>query len=95
MLYTNGKGNVMKQAVKEAVEYLVSTYKSVQDEARGWTLNPKDIEAALKEVEPDTAEYNVLMLLSKTNFVEAISIDPIETALNPLLDSLADASSAA
>ena len=85
----------MKQAVKEAVEYLVSTYKSVQDEARGWVLNPKDIESALKEVQPDTAEYNVLMLLAKTNFVEAISIDPIETALEPLLDSLDNANSAA
>ena len=85
----------MKQAVKEAVEYLVSTYKSVQDEARGWVLNPKDIEAALKEFQPDTAEYNVLMLLAKTNFVEAVSTDTISVALEPLLDSLADANSAA
>lgn len=75
----------MKKPIKDAVDYLIKSYKSVQDEARGWVLNIDDIESALKEVKPDTAEYNVLMLLAQTNFVEVITTATPEEFVAPML----------
>ena len=57
----------MDAKVKEAVDYLVSTYSSVTEAARSWTLNPTDVQAALKDATPDTAEYYVLTLLAQAN----------------------------
>lgn len=78
----------MKKPVKDAVNYLINTYKSVQDEARGWVLNPNDVAEALAECKPDTAEYNVLVLLAQTNFIEFVSNDTVSEALEPLVESL-------
>jgi len=75
----------MKKPIKDAVDYLIKSYKSVQDEARGWVLNIDDINAALTEVKPDTAEYNVLMLLAQTNFVEVITTATPEEFVSPML----------
>jgi Fe2+ or Zn2+ uptake regulation protein len=69
----------MTKAVDEAVAYLVSTYKNVSEEARKWRLNPDEIASALKKAKPDTAEYNVLLLLADTNIVEMLSTNDAST----------------
>ena len=73
----------MSKAVDEAVKFLVSTYKNVSEEAKKWRLNPDEIATALKKAKPDTAEYNVLLLLADTNAESMIA--PLEA--EPIADS--------
>jgi hypothetical protein len=69
----------MSKAVDEAVKFLVSTYKNVSEEAKKWRLNPDEIATALNKAKPDTAEYNVLLLLADTNIVEMLSTNDAST----------------
>ena len=69
----------MSKAVDEAVKFLISTYKNVNEEAKKWRLNPDEIQTALKKAKPDTAEYNVLLLLADTNIVELLSTNDAST----------------
>ena len=57
----------MTPDVKKAVEFLTATYQDVAAAASVWTLNPQEVQDALKESTPDTAEHYVLTLLAKSN----------------------------
>lgn len=54
----------MKAQIKEAVEYMVSTYDSLQTAARGFVnLNYDEVKSELDKAEPDTAEAVALAAL--------------------------------
>jgi hypothetical protein len=54
----------MKAQIKEAVEYMVSTYQSLESAAKGFAyLNVADVEAELKKAKNDTAEFVALSVL--------------------------------
>lgn len=67
----------MKKQVKDAVDYLTSSYNDIVAESQRFQLNPLDVQSALAESKPDTAEFYVLTLLGQYNQ----SIQPlVETA---------------
>ncbi|CAB4133825.1 hypothetical protein UFOVP263_15 [uncultured Caudovirales phage] len=57
----------MKKPVKEAVDYLVSSYNDIVAESKTFVLPLADIQSALAESKPDTAENYVLNLLAQAN----------------------------
>jgi len=71
----------MKQQVQDAVDFLVETFSDVSAAAKTWQLNAWDVQDALKEAEPETAEYYVLTLLAQSNPIEGFKppvVEPIE-----------------
>jgi hypothetical protein len=53
--------------IKDAVLMLASTYKSLDAVAQGLSVDAKEVDEALKEAKPDTAEYICLQYLAKYN----------------------------
>ena len=82
----------MKQQVQDAVDFLSATFSDVSAAAKTWQLNAKDVQDALKEAEPGTAEYYVLTLLAQSNpiegfkppVVEPVKTEKVETENNPV-----------
>lgn len=54
-------------SLEQAIETLTSTYQSLDVVAQGLSVDPKEVDDALKAAKPDTAEYVALTVLQKYN----------------------------
>jgi hypothetical protein len=53
--------------VQAAVKQLVSTYRSIDEDAKRYTLDPADVAKALADAKDGSVEQTVLLLLAKLN----------------------------
>lgn len=53
--------------VQAAVKHLVSTYRSVTEDAQRYTLDPADVAKAFADAKDGSVEKTVLLLLAKLN----------------------------
>lgn len=53
--------------IEIAVKQLVSTYRSVTEDAQRYTLNPADVAKALADAKDGSVEQTVLLALAKAN----------------------------
>lgn len=55
------------KAVEAAVKQLVSTYRSVTEDAQRYTLDPADVAKALADAKDGSVEQTVLLVLAQLN----------------------------